>query len=109
MNDIEKRATTHAVRASDAERDQVVAQLQHHYAVGRLTPLEFEERVALAYGARTREQLAALMTDLPAEVEQSASAMDEIDTRLLIILLCTAPPAALVYWLIYYLRDNWDA
>lgn len=105
MKDNEECATVPALRASDADRDQVVARLQHHYAVGRLTLPELEERVAAAYGARTHEQLDALSNDLPRE-PQVRSAGNEIDSTLLIILLCTAPPAALVYWLIHYFRER---
>lgn len=101
MNDSEEHTTTSpALRASDAERDHVEAQLQHHYAVGRLTLPELEERVVAAYEARTREQLDALLRDLPGEVEKPASPTHGIDTRLLIVLLCCSPPAALVYWLL---------
>ncbi|MCX4403402.1 MULTISPECIES: DUF1707 domain-containing protein [unclassified Streptomyces] len=45
--------------------DQVEAQLQHHYAVGRLTLPELEERVVTAYEARTREQLHARLRLVP--------------------------------------------
>ncbi|WP_328983014.1 DUF1707 domain-containing protein [Streptomyces mirabilis] len=100
MNDSEEHITSPALRASDAERDQVEAQLQHHYAVGRLTLPELEERVVAAYEARTREQLHALLRDLPGQVEIPASPIRVIDSRLLIVLLCVSPPAALVYWLI---------
>ncbi|WP_078876491.1 DUF1707 domain-containing protein [Streptomyces sp. 150FB] len=90
------------LRASDAERDRVEARLRHHYAVGRLTLPELEERVVLALQARTRGQLDALVRDLPGGVDELAppTPVKGIDSRLLIILLCTAPPAALVYWLI---------
>ncbi|MFD7997468.1 DUF1707 SHOCT-like domain-containing protein [Streptomyces mexicanus] len=100
MNDSEEHTTSPALRASDTERDQVEEQLQHHYAVGRLTLPELEERVVAAHEARTREQLHALLKDLPDEVEQPASHTHVIDSRLLIILLCVSPPAALIYWLI---------
>ncbi|MEU1031624.1 DUF1707 domain-containing protein [Streptomyces mirabilis] len=100
MNDSEEHITSPASRASDAERDQVEAQLQHHYAVGRLTLPELEERVVAAYEARTREQLHVLLSDLPGEEEIPASPIRVIDSRLLIVLLCVSPPAALVYWLI---------
>ncbi|MGW2722645.1 DUF1707 SHOCT-like domain-containing protein [Streptomyces sp. NPDC001492] len=100
MNDSDEHTTTPALRASDAERDQVEAQLQHHYAVGRLTLPELEERVAAAYEARTREQLHALLRDLPGEAEQPASPTRVLDSRLLIVLLCVSPPAALIYWLV---------
>ena len=42
-----------AVRASDAERERTVAELRWHYACGRLSPEELEERVARACSART--------------------------------------------------------
>jgi hypothetical protein len=94
-------------RASDAERDRIEAQLQHHYVVGRLTLAEFEERAAVAHDARNREQLNALMRDLPSDTGDLWSKTEAptprtyvVDTHLLIILLCVAPPAALVYWLI---------
>jgi hypothetical protein len=65
MNDSEEHITSPAIRASDAERDRVEAQLQHHYAVGRLTLPELEERVVTAYEARTREQLHARLRLVP--------------------------------------------
>ncbi|MEV5532140.1 DUF1707 SHOCT-like domain-containing protein [Streptomyces prunicolor] len=100
MNDSEEHPARPALRASDAERDHVEAQLQHHYAVGRLTLPELEERAVAAYSARTREQLQALLADLPTEADQPAPSTRVIDSRLLIVLLCVSPPAALIYWLI---------
>lgn len=55
------------IRAGDADRDEVVASLQRHYQAGRLTLEELEERTRRAMAARTLGELAALMTDLPAE------------------------------------------
>ncbi|WP_078883663.1 DUF1707 domain-containing protein [Streptomyces sp. CNQ431] len=100
MNDNEEHTAHAVIRASDAERDRIEVQLKHHYTVGRLTLSELEERVAAAYEARTREQLDALLKDLPGEAESPVSHTHVIDSRLLIILLCVAPTAALVYWLI---------
>ncbi|MFE5375821.1 DUF1707 SHOCT-like domain-containing protein [Streptomyces mirabilis] len=91
MNDSEEHITSPAIRASDAERDRVEARLQHRYAVGRLTLPELEERVVVAYEARTVEQLHALLRDLPSEVEKPASPPHAIDSRLLIVLLCVSP------------------
>ncbi|WP_405833968.1 DUF1707 domain-containing protein [Streptomyces sp. NBC_01176] len=99
MSDSEEHRPSAPVRASDAERDRVEARLQHHYAVGRLTLPELVERVGVAYEARTREQLDALLRDLPGEAEERGRPADVIDSRLLIVLLCCSPPAALVYWL----------
>ncbi len=52
------------LRASDADRERVVAVLQEAVADGRLTPAEHEERVGLAYQARTLGELSGLTTDL---------------------------------------------
>ncbi|MEV6500484.1 DUF1707 SHOCT-like domain-containing protein [Streptomyces prunicolor] len=102
MHDSEEHPTSPALRASDAERDQVEARLQHHYAVGRLTLPELEGRAVAAYEARTREQLQDLLADLPGEAaDLPAPSTRVIDSRLLIVLLCVSPPAALIYWLIH--------
>ena len=53
------------LRASDAEREQVVAALREHAGEGRLTIEELDERCSAALAARTRGDLAALMRDLP--------------------------------------------
>lgn len=53
------------LRASDADRDRVAAQLREHLAAGRLTPEEFNERLDQALVARTTGDLDALLTDLP--------------------------------------------
>ncbi len=54
-----------AIRVSDDEREQHVDVLRRHAAEGRLTVDELEERVERAYAARTREELAAVLGDLP--------------------------------------------
>lgn len=87
------------IRASDAERDRTAALLQRHFADGRLTLAELEERIAGAYDATTREQLRALTVDLPAyHVTPQGTAGP--DWRILCPLLIFCPPAALVYWLL---------
>ncbi len=53
------------MRVSDAERTQVAEALSEHYADGRLDPTEFKERLDRAMSAKTRGDLAGLMTDLP--------------------------------------------
>jgi hypothetical protein len=54
-----------SARASDAERADVVAQLHAALGAGRLDLAETDERMAAAYAARHRHELAALLTDLP--------------------------------------------
>jgi len=92
-----------AVRASDSERDQVVALLQGHFADGRLTQAELEERAGAALTARTRDQLRALTADLPdSEMRAAWPARPAVvlDSWLLCLLLCIHPPAGLVDWLL---------
>jgi hypothetical protein len=54
------------LRASDEQRDRAAAQIREHYAAGRLTEDEFNERLDAIYGARTQGELSALRRDLPA-------------------------------------------
>ncbi len=54
------------LRVSDQERDAVAAEIREHYAAGRLTSGEFEERLQTTLSASTRGELAAVSTDLPA-------------------------------------------
>lgn len=54
------------LRASDADREQAVAELREHAAAGRLTLEEFSERVEQAYGAKTVGELADVKRELPA-------------------------------------------
>jgi hypothetical protein len=54
------------LRASDTDRERVVAQLRDASVQGRLTLDEFSDRLGKAYSARTGADLAALVRDLPA-------------------------------------------
>jgi DNA-binding PadR family transcriptional regulator len=51
--------------ASDADRERVVASLRDHFAEGRLTRAELDERLTMALSARTGGDLRRLMADLP--------------------------------------------
>jgi len=53
------------IRIADAEREAAVSTLSEHYAVGRLTREEYDERCEAAWAARTRAELRPLFTDLP--------------------------------------------
>ncbi len=53
------------IRASDADRERVTARLRDHFAEGRLTQDELDERVTAALSAKTLGDLRELMTDLP--------------------------------------------
>ena len=53
------------MRVSDADREALTARLRDHYAEGRLTQDELDERVSVALTAKTFGELRTLTTDLP--------------------------------------------
>jgi hypothetical protein len=58
------------MRLSDADREDAIARLSEHYAVGRLDKDEFDERSDAVWTAKTRADLAPIFADLgptPAE------------------------------------------
>jgi hypothetical protein len=60
------------ILASDAEREAVIGLLHYATAEGRLTLDEFSDRTRRAYTARTREELGALVLDLPMPYQPNA-------------------------------------
>ncbi|MDF5757931.1 DUF1707 domain-containing protein [Spongiactinospora sp. TRM90649] len=72
------------LRVGDAERDETMSALREHFAQGRLTSEELDERLGLALGAKTRGDLARLSEDLPpahAVAEHDPSAGPMFDPR----------------------------
>jgi uncharacterized membrane protein len=57
-----------AMRASDADRDQLVEVLKAAFSEGRLTQDEYTARMEQAYTAKTYGELRALVVDLPGPV-----------------------------------------
>ena len=57
-----------SIRVSDADRDRVTAQLRDHFAAGRITPGELDERLSAALNAKTFGDLRPIMADLPGPV-----------------------------------------
>ena len=66
MNTVQDRYRSPQIKASDADRDAVVAALSENFQAGRLTTEELEERTGQALAARTLGQLDELTADLPA-------------------------------------------
>jgi hypothetical protein len=60
-------ATDDPIRASDADREAVVATLREAYMAGRLNLDEFDERMTSAYAAKTWGDLRELTADLPVQ------------------------------------------
>jgi hypothetical protein len=53
------------IRVSDADRDRVTTRLREHFAEGRLTPDELDQRLSATLNAKTFGDLRRVMTDLP--------------------------------------------
>jgi hypothetical protein len=58
-------ATGPDMRIADADRDAAAAHLREHYAQGRLTLEEFNQRLDGVFAATTQSQLSTLTRDLP--------------------------------------------
>jgi hypothetical protein len=65
-------ATGFNVRVGDADRDAIAAQLREHYADGRLTLEELNERLDQAFAAKTKADLNTVMRDLPQAARPTA-------------------------------------
>ena len=70
--EISPRPHSRGVRASDEDREQLIAELNEHTVAGRLETEELERRVQAAYTARTTGELDALRSDLPVSSHQVA-------------------------------------
>lgn len=57
-------ATPSGLRVGDADREATAASLREHYAQGRLTLAEFQQRLDAAFAARTDRDLARVNEDL---------------------------------------------
>jgi hypothetical protein len=68
------------LRASDADRQQVADRLRKALDEGRLTLLEYDERLGAAYGAQTYGELAKVTRDLPATAPEMLPAAGPVDT-----------------------------
>lgn len=58
-------ATPSGLRASDADREAVATSLREHYADGRLSLDEFQQRLDATFAARTDRDLHRITNDLP--------------------------------------------
>jgi hypothetical protein len=54
-----------SLRVGDTEREAVAAELREHYARGRLTLTEFNQRLDAAFAAKTQGDLTRITSDLP--------------------------------------------
>jgi Flp pilus assembly protein TadB len=81
-----------ALRASDADREQVAERLRHAAAEGRILAEELEQRLAAALRARTYGELHALVSDLPRPLRRQQRSTTALVGRsaLAIAIVCAA-------------------
>src|SRR5579875_1654567 len=60
------RVDSSRLRVSDDDRERGAKTIREHYAAGRLSDEELDERLQAVYAARTAGELAAAQADLPA-------------------------------------------
>jgi hypothetical protein len=65
MSGPEEQLARSRLRASHADREQVIGQLKVAFVHGRLTKEEFDGRMGRAFAARTYAELTKLTDDLP--------------------------------------------
>jgi len=61
-----------SMRASDEDRERLVAELNEHTVAGRLSTDDLERRLQAAYSAQTTGELETLRRDLPVTARQAA-------------------------------------
>jgi Domain of unknown function (DUF1707) len=59
--------------ASEADREQLIALLREHYALGQLDDDELDRRVGVVLSARYTDEAASAVTDLPQLAAQGAA------------------------------------
>lgn len=62
------------IRVSDADRERAAARLREHFAEGRLSSEELDERLSAALSAKTAGDLRRVMADLPGPAPVQAHA-----------------------------------
>jgi Domain of unknown function (DUF1707) len=62
------------MRVGDAEREAAAAEVREHFASGRLTQDELNQRLDQTFAAKTRGDLDAVFTDLPSARGRDAAA-----------------------------------
>ena len=69
------------VRVSDQDRERAADEIRQHFAAGRLTDDELNDRLSAVYRARTDEELRSLSADLPKLPASPAEQRAELAAR----------------------------
>jgi len=75
------RVDSSRLRVSDDDRERGAKTIREHYAAGRLSDEELDERLQAVYAARTAGELAAAQADLPALPATVAQRRTELGER----------------------------
>lgn len=96
------------IRIGTAEREQAMQRLSDHFAAGRLSVAEFDERSAVVAAALTRGDLDQVFTDLPepalaaaaVPAERGSGFLDEWPERLMAVI----PIVAVI---LFFVTGSW--
>ncbi|WP_282781803.1 MULTISPECIES: DUF1707 domain-containing protein [unclassified Nocardia] len=91
------------IRIGTAEREEAMRRLSDHFAAGRLSVAEFDERSAIVAAAVTRGDLEQVFTDLPAPVSLEKQVPAERGFRLPAGVAQRAMPVVTILALILFL------
>ena len=95
------------MRIGDAERNEMSELLSKHYSDGRLDAAEFQERLDKAMSAKTRGDLAGLLTDLPDLKPPAQAVPAPRPPRHRPRVLRVALFVFVVFWVLSLLRGLW--
>jgi Domain of unknown function (DUF1707) len=100
------------LRASDADREQVIDSLKVAFVQGRLSKEELDARAGLALASRTCAELTAIMAEIPdvpiktqlPSKPASADTRKRVNRKVAVWIVCaiTLPPALGAAFLTYY-------
>ncbi|MDT2010138.1 DUF1707 domain-containing protein [Rhodococcus opacus] len=99
------------IRIGTAEREQALNLLSEHFAAGRLTVVEFDERSLTVTNATTRGELDRVFTDLPATTADTPAKVDSVgpdnDQNWRRIVMSVIPLVALVLFFVVPVDNSW--
>ena len=99
------------IRIGTAEREQALNSLSEHFAAGRLTVPEFDERSLAVTNATTRGELDRVFTDLPtttpAAPAKAVAAETGNDQNWRRIVMSVIPLVALVLFFVVPVDNSW--
>ncbi|MEN0134592.1 MAG: DUF1707 domain-containing protein [Rhodococcus sp. (in: high G+C Gram-positive bacteria)] len=99
------------IRIGTAEREQALSSLSEHFAAGRLTVPEFDERSLAVTNATTRGELDRVFTDLPATTAAAPAKAEAADTdrdqNWRRIVMSVIPLVALVLFFVVPVDNSW--